>query len=112
MPNWYPGQNAQGYKTEPQPVLFAATPQFQKGQVSTPPGTAGPGTAVVNNTGYDCLVYVSSTQGLSGISTTQGTVSAGTVPAFATTTVFVPAGYSITLTSANTSAVTWHWLAL
>lgn len=119
MPQWYPGLNAQGYKPFPEPALFQQTPSFQKGiSTATPPtitqpGTAGPGTAVTNTTGYDCMVYMSATVGFGGVSLNPGgTVTAGTVPLLTTIGVYVPNGSAITVNYVNTGALTWHWLAV
>jgi hypothetical protein len=113
--NWYPGLNAQGYKVVPEPSLFAQTPALQKGKATstftiTQPGTAGPGTAVLNNTGVDCLVIMSASGGIGGVSTSAGTATTGTVVANGQVSVPVLAGASVTVN--YTTALTWHWLPI
>jgi hypothetical protein len=110
MPNWYPGQVAVGQK------VFAEVIGMTRGFWSQPPaitnvGTVLTGGTVTNSTGYDCMVYMSSTTGISKVVFNNGsTVSAGTVAPAQVLPVYVPAGYSLTPSYSGT--LTWTWLAV
>jgi hypothetical protein len=107
---WYPGQVNIGQKVE------AAVFGMAKGFWSQPPvvanlGTVLTGGTVTNSTGFDCMVYMSSTTGISKVVFNSGsTVSAGTVGPAQVLPVYVPAGY--TLTPTYTGTLTWTWLAV
>jgi hypothetical protein len=134
MPSWYPGQVALGSKVFADPAIFAQAVTVQgtlttsgafvasstltasKGiatgpvPVVTSPGTNGPGTAVTNSTGYDCMVYASATTGISKAVISPGGTVAGTTPALNTVDYYVPSGASLNLT--YTGTLTWLWLAI
>lgn len=112
MPNWYPGQVAVGQKVE------AAVFGMAKGFWSQPPtvtnvGTAPSGTAVANTTGFDCMVYMSSSTGIGKVLIGAGTASTGNTVSASNAMAggfYVPAGQTITPTYSG--AFTWTWLAV
>lgn len=114
---WYPGQVQIGSKVFAEPVIFASgnPPVFQRGivtipQVITTPATVpSPGT-VTNNTGYDVMVYASSTTGISKAVIQPGGTIAGTVAATTTADFYLAAGAALVLT--YTGTLTWLWLAI
>lgn len=109
---WYPGQVAVGQKVE------GAVFGMARGFWSQPPVVVSPGTVpspgtVTNTTGFDCMVYASSTTGIGkivvnngGTVGTGGSVTAANIPV----SVYVPAGQTITTT--YTGTLTWTWLAV
>jgi len=116
---WFPGNAAVGRKVIPEPAQFTQPVVMQGGvatgvngispPVVTTPGTAGPGTAVTNTTGFDCMVYASATTGISKVVANGGT-AVGTVYAGATGSYYVINNQSITVT--YTGTLTWEWLAI
>ena len=113
MPGWYPGDNAPGVKVIASPTLFPQTPQLQKGQYTSAPTPATPGTVasggtVSNTLGYDVIVYASATTGVQ--SAKVGTVSIpGSANSGQSVDYVVPGGSTITLTYSGN--LTWVWLA-
>lgn len=119
---WYGGQAPAGVHTINQPVIITGQIQKQGGQRSFPPAVTAPGTVasagtVLNNTGYDCLVYASATTGISAakILTYNGATAttvtpAGTIPGAATGAFLVPGPGAIALS--YTGTLTWTWQPL
>lgn len=109
MPNWYPGQNKTGWHVVADPAVFAAGFASQPPAV-TAPGTAGPGTAVTNTTGFDCMVYLSAASAVGSVQI-NGVGVAGTTGGVNTVTGFyVPANQTIAVT--YNGALTWRWQAV
>lgn len=107
---WYPGQNAQGQKVEAS-VFGMARGFWSQPPVVTSPGTTASGSAVVNSTGFDCMVYASAATTLSKIVINNGGTVPGTAAAGAfAPPVYVPAGQSIAIT--YTGTLTWFWQAV
>jgi hypothetical protein len=123
---WSPGDAAVGAKVTSTPQIFSRPVIMQQGLATgingaspplvTAPGTAGPGTAVTNNTGYDCMVYMSATTGISKVVVSGvpgGTIGAGaggTAPALVTLPVYWPNNTAMAVT--YTGTLTWTWLAI
>jgi hypothetical protein len=109
MPNWYPGQNKSGWKVESSPFLMAQGFASQPPAV-TAPGTAGPGTAVTNNTGYDVMVYLSATQGMGSVAINGIGILGSAASTITPSMVYLPANQTITVTYSG--ALTWRWQAV
>lgn len=107
---WFPGYNAQGYKVVGDPIIMAQGFQTQP-PIVTSPGTVASGGTVQNTTQRDCMVYMSATGGIAGVSMNpQGTVTAGTTLVSTLIPVYVAANQSVVVNYAGT--LTWHWLAV
>jgi hypothetical protein len=123
---WYPGVAAVGQHVNVAPTIFTQPVVMQGGmatQVSgaslpvvTAPGTAGPGTAVTNNTGFDCMVYMSATTGISKVvfsgipAGTIGVGAGGTESALGAFPVYWPNNQGVAVT--YTGSLSWTWLAI
>jgi hypothetical protein len=109
---WYPGQVAVGQKVEAS-VFGMARGFWSQPPVVVQPGTAASGSATVNSTGFDCMVYPSATTTLTKIVVnSSGTIagaSLGTAGAFGPP-VYLPAGQTIAIT--YTGTLTWFWQAV
>jgi hypothetical protein len=113
MPNWYPGQNAQGQKVEASVFGMARGFWSQPPTITTPGTPVASGSAVANSTGLDCMVYMSSTTGIGKILVGAGTISTGSTVSASNAMaggIYVPAGQTITVT--YTGTFTWTWLAV
>lgn len=119
---WYPGQVLAGGKVVAEPTAFTQPVVFQAGiatQVSgaalpqiTAPGTVASAGTVTNNTGFDAMVYLSSTTGIQKIvfvGVAGGTI-AGTTPASQTTDLYWPNNAAVAVT--YTGTLSWTWLAI
>ena len=116
---WSPGQVSAGNEVHPGPQIFYRPAVFQQGIATgvngvsppsvTTPGTAGPGTAVTNSTGFDCMVYASAGAGISKVVVNGGT-AAGTIAPGGQGSYYVINNQSINVTYAG--ALTWEWMAV
>lgn len=114
-----PGQNYQGSKYFPEPVVLGNTANFTKGlatgglgaspPVVTTPSTVPSAGTVTNTTGYDVVVYAAATGGISAAVVAGGTVP-GVVANSASADYYLAAASAITLTYGGT--LTWKWLAV
>lgn len=119
---WYQGQTQPGVDVHNSPQVMTGQVAFQKGRWSFPPPVTAPGTVasggtVANSTGYDCLVYLTSSAGASvkvlsynGPNATTWTLP-GTVGAGALVPVYVPGPGGIAVTYAS-GTINWTWMPL
>lgn len=120
---WYPGQAAVGTHVLNQPVIVTGDFQKQDGQYSFPPTITAPGTVasagtVMNDTGADCLVYLSASSGISaanvvtynGSNATTWTMPGSSISAANVLAgpILVPGPGGIAVTYSGT--LTWLWM--
>jgi hypothetical protein len=123
---WYPGQAAVGIDVHNGSDVFTGPVTFQGGiatQVNgatipyiTAPGTVASAGTVTNSTGFDAMVYMSATTGISKVvfsGVPGGTIAAGaggTESALGVFPVYWPNNQGVAVT--YTGTLTWTWLAI
>lgn len=123
---WQPGVAAVGQKVFQTPTAFTQPVVFQGGVATqvrgsslpfiTAPGTVASAGTVTNTTGFDAMVYMSATTGISKVvfvGVPGGTIAAtegGTVAPATPLPVYWPNNQGVAVTYAG--SLSWTWLAI